>query len=125
MRSKTSAQDSKKSSSDSVKKIQLNGLSLTIAKKMSLQPKNSFCGMDFVRAELGVFKKGSVYTTLQRMEAKGWLISRQEPPNGMGPSHILRRLYQLTTLAISEVEAKKAKPASPVLAIDASVGHGK
>ncbi len=52
-------------------------------------------GLELVAASEGSLKRGTVYVTLGRMEAKGYVSSRQEdepPPQGGMP----RRLYEAT-----------------------------
>lgn len=54
-------------------------------------------GLELVKLSGGAIKRGTVYTTLQRMEAKGFVTSRQEPitPEWIG---LPRRLYRPTAL---------------------------
>jgi DNA-binding PadR family transcriptional regulator len=54
-------------------------------------------GLALVRQAGGALKRGTVYVTLGRMEAKGLLASEQEPqhPGAIG---LPRKLYRLTGL---------------------------
>jgi len=52
-------------------------------------------GLQLVRASAGALKRGTVYVTLGRMEARGLVESEQEPPapGGIG---LPRRVYRAT-----------------------------
>ncbi len=52
-------------------------------------------GLELVDASGGRLKRGSVYVILGRMEAKGFVRSRQEP-RAEGAIGLPRRLYQVT-----------------------------
>jgi PadR family transcriptional regulator, regulatory protein PadR len=54
-------------------------------------------GLQLVEEANGALKRGTVYVTLGRMEAKGMLTSEQEalPPGGIG---LPRRIYRPTAL---------------------------
>jgi PadR family transcriptional regulator PadR len=54
-------------------------------------------GLQMVDESAGVLKRGTVYVTLGRMEAKGLVASEQEPaqPGAIG---LPRRFYRLTAL---------------------------
>ena len=54
-------------------------------------------GLQLVEHSEGVLKRGTVYVTLGRMEAKGLVESQQEPvpPGGIG---LPRRIYRPTVL---------------------------
>ena len=54
-------------------------------------------GLQLVALSEGVLKRGTVYVTLGRMEAKGYVTSEQEtlPPGAIG---LPRRIYQPTAL---------------------------
>lgn len=54
-------------------------------------------GLDLVTASRGRLKRGSVYVTLGRMEAKGFVTSRLDERPGVGPS---RRLYEPTAAGL-------------------------
>lgn len=54
-------------------------------------------GLGLVQSSDGALKRGTVYVTLSRMEAKGLLISEQEPPNPAAIG-LPRRVYKLTAL---------------------------
>lgn len=61
-------------------------------------------GLQMVTQSEGALKRGTVYVTLDRMEDKGYLTSRQEesPPGALG---LPRRLYKLTGLGQRVVQA--------------------
>jgi DNA-binding PadR family transcriptional regulator len=61
-------------------------------------------GLELVDASGGTVKRGSVYVLLARMEAKGFVESRQEerPP---GTSGLPRRLYRATPYGLKVREA--------------------
>ncbi len=65
---------------------------------MQLMSENGFrevYGLELLRLSNGGIKRGTVYTTLQRMEDKGFVVSRQEDkPDDV--SGIPRRLYEIT-----------------------------
>ncbi|HXT71085.1 MAG TPA: PadR family transcriptional regulator [Vicinamibacterales bacterium] len=54
-------------------------------------------GLRLVEESQGGLKRGTVYVTLGRMEAKGFLVSEQEPahPAAIG---LPRRIYRVTPL---------------------------
>lgn len=54
-------------------------------------------GLGLVQSSDGALKRGTVYVTLGRMEAKGLLVSEQEPqhPEAIG---LPRRIYKMTAL---------------------------
>jgi PadR family transcriptional regulator PadR len=54
-------------------------------------------GLQMVDESAGVLKRGTVYVTLGRMEAKGLVASEQEPPQP-GAIGLPRRFYRLTAL---------------------------
>jgi DNA-binding PadR family transcriptional regulator len=54
-------------------------------------------GLQLVERSGGALKRGTVYVTLGRMEAKGLLASEQEPPVP-GAIGLPRRLYRPTPL---------------------------
>ena|ERR1051325_1493726 len=61
-------------------------------------------GLELVEASGGVLKRGSVYVTLSRMEAKGFVESWQEEksPGAIG---LPRRLYRGTTYGLKVHDA--------------------
>ncbi|HEV7644621.1 MAG TPA: helix-turn-helix transcriptional regulator [Pyrinomonadaceae bacterium] len=73
-------------------------LSKTEALILQLMSENGFrevYGLELLRLSNGGIKRGTVYTTLQRMEDKGFVVSRQEDkPDDV--SGIPRRLYEIT-----------------------------
>ena len=61
-------------------------------------------GLELVRHSSGAVKRGTVYTTLSRMEEKGYVASRQEEKPAHVPG-IPRRLFRATPYGIRLVEA--------------------
>ena len=61
-------------------------------------------GLELVDASRGRLKRGSVYVTLGRMEAKGFVASRQEDraPGAIG---LPRRLYRPTAYGLKVRDA--------------------
>ena len=61
-------------------------------------------GLELVAKSEGRVKRGSVYVTLSRMEAKGFVESRQEerPPGAIG---LPRRLYRATSYGLKVRDA--------------------
>ena len=61
-------------------------------------------GLELVDASKGRLKRGSVYVTLARMEAKGFVESRQEEraPGAIG---LPRRLYRATAYGLKVRDA--------------------
>lgn len=54
-------------------------------------------GLQLVAASRGRLKRGTVYVTLDRMEQKGYIVSRlDDPPEGAGG--LPRRMYAATAL---------------------------
>lgn len=54
-------------------------------------------GLQLVERSNGALKRGTVYVTLGRMEAKGFVESQQEPPLP-GAIGLPRRIYRSTAL---------------------------
>ena len=54
-------------------------------------------GLGLVQSSGGALKRGTVYVTLGRMEAKGLLLSEQEPPHPAAIG-LPRRIYKVTGL---------------------------
>jgi PadR family transcriptional regulator PadR len=71
-------------------------------------------GLELVATSNGRIKRGSVYVTLSRMEAKGFVESRQEEraPGAIG---LPRRLYQATPYGLKVREAYQMLQAALVL----------
>ena len=61
-------------------------------------------GLELVDASKGALKRGSVYVILSRMEAKGFVESRQEE-RAAGASGLPRRLYRATEYGIKVHDA--------------------
>jgi DNA-binding PadR family transcriptional regulator len=61
-------------------------------------------GLELVEQSGGALKRGTVYVTLGRMEAKGLVESRQEPlpPGAIG---LPRRVYRPTALGVRTLHA--------------------
>lgn len=61
-------------------------------------------GLELVDGSGGRLKRGTIYVTLSRMEAKGFVESRQEPqrPGAIG---LPRRLYRVTAYGLKVYEA--------------------
>lgn len=61
-------------------------------------------GMQLIERSEGALKRGTVYVTLGRMEAKGYLESEQEPllPGAIG---LPRRIYRPTALGMRVLRA--------------------
>lgn len=73
-------------------------LSKTEALILQLMSDNGFkevYGLELLKLSNGGIKRGTIYTTLQRMEDKGFVISRQEE-KADDVSGIPRRLYEIT-----------------------------
>lgn len=73
-------------------------LSKTEALILQIMSDNGFkerYGLEILKLSDGKIKRGTIYTTLQRMEDKGFVTSRQEDkPDDV--SGIPRRLYEIT-----------------------------
>ena len=61
-------------------------------------------GLELIEASGGTLKRGSIYVTLGRMEAKGFVTSRQEErqPGAIG---LPRRLYRATPYGLKVRDA--------------------
>lgn len=82
-------------------------LSKTEALILQIMSENGFrevYGLELLKLSNGGIKRGTVYTTLQRMEDKGFVTLRQEekPDNVSG---IPRRLYVITGLGQRALQA--------------------
>lgn len=87
-------------SNDTLK--QLGGKAPTLTAKEALilsllGPTKEMYGLEMVEASDGELKRGTVYVTLDRMEEKGFVESRQEARNA-GAIGLPRRLYRITAL---------------------------
>lgn len=73
-------------------------LSKTEALILQIMSDNGFkerYGLELLKLSGGKIKRGTIYTTLQRMEDKGFVTSRQEEkPDDV--SGIPRRMYEIT-----------------------------
>ena len=54
-------------------------------------------GLHMVEVSAGALKRGTIYVTLSRMEAKGYVESEQEPSQA-GAIGLPRRIYRPTAL---------------------------
>ena len=61
-------------------------------------------GLELVRASEGRLKRGTVYVTLSRMEAKGLVSSRQEERR-TGAIGLPRRMYRASMFGLRVLEA--------------------
>ena len=61
-------------------------------------------GLDLVGQSGGALKRGTVYVTLGRLEAKGLIASEQEEPQP-GAIGLPRRIYQITGLGERVLQA--------------------
>jgi DNA-binding PadR family transcriptional regulator len=77
----------------------LQGLQLVIVDMMAADPLRAWSGQELVESSAGRLKMGSIYVTLQRMQAKGLLLSRRELPEE--DCAVIRRLYTLTPKALA------------------------
>jgi PadR family transcriptional regulator, regulatory protein PadR len=68
-----------------------------------LEPDERF-GLELVDASSGRLKRGSIYVTLGRMEAKGFVESRQEE-RAAGAIGLPRRLYRATAYGLKVRDA--------------------
>lgn len=75
-------------------------LSKTEALILQIMSENGFremYGLELLKLSNDGIKRGTIYTTLQRMQDKGFVVSRQEEkPDDV--SGIPRRLYEITGL---------------------------
>jgi len=76
-------------------------------------------GLEMIEASGGELKRGTIYVTLQRMQEKGFIESRQEarPAPEVG---IPRRLYRITGLGSRVLAAYEA--ARSVMSADVIMG---
>jgi DNA-binding PadR family transcriptional regulator len=71
-------------------------------------------GLEMVQTSRGQLARGTVYVTLDRMEEKGLVSSRQEPP-GPNVRGIPRRLYKVTGLGERALRESQRKPGTAPL----------
>lgn len=71
-----------------------------------LSSQGELYGLEIVRCSEGRIKRGTIYTTLSRMEDKGLVVSRpeQKPPHVPG---IPRRLYAVTPYGARVLQAQE------------------
>jgi DNA-binding PadR family transcriptional regulator len=84
--------------------IRLPSISATEALVLDLLSGRECFGLELVDASAGALKRGSVYVTLGRMEAKGFVQSRQveRPAGAIG---LPRRVYRATPYGLKVREA--------------------
>ena len=63
-------------------------------------------GLQLVEASSRQLKRGTIYVTLSRMEAKGFIASRQEEPIA-GAIGLPRRMYRVTPYGLKVHKAYK------------------
>jgi len=84
--------------------MRLPSISSTESLLLDLLEHRERFGLELVEASGGKVKRGSVYVTLARMEAKGFVESRQEEraPGAIG---LPRRLYRATPYGLKVRDA--------------------
>lgn len=82
----------------------LPSISTTESMILDLLQERTRFGLELVEASGGRLKRGSVYVTLARMEAKGFVESEQEErhPGAIG---LPRRLYRATSYGVKVRDA--------------------
>ena len=82
----------------------LPSISSTESLVLDLLESSERYGLELVEASGGRLKRGSIYVTLGRMEAKGFVASRQEdrPPGAIG---LPRRQYRPTPYGLKVRDA--------------------
>lgn len=63
-------------------------------------------GLEMVESSAGNLKRGTIYVTLQRMEAKG-LVESHEEPRPEGEIGIARRIYKASGLGVRVFNAQQ------------------
>ena len=63
-------------------------------------------GLEMVKASQGALKRGTVYVMLDRLEDKGFVISRSEQRPGV--AGMPRRLYRITGLGQRALRARRS-----------------
>ena len=84
--------------------IRLPSISSTESLLLDLLEHRERFGLELVEASGGRVKRGSVYVTLARMEAKGFVESRQED-RVAGAIGLPRRLYRSTSYGLKVRDA--------------------
>ena len=84
--------------------IKLPSISSTEALIIELLASRERFGLDLVDGSNGRLKRGTIYVTLSRMEAKGFVESRQEerPAGAIG---LPRRMYRVTAYGAKVYQA--------------------
>lgn len=82
----------------------LPSISATESLVLDLLEQRERYGLELIEASGGNLKRGSIYVTLGRMEAKGFVTSRQEErqPGAIG---LPRRLYRATPYGLKVRDA--------------------
>jgi DNA-binding PadR family transcriptional regulator len=98
----------------------LPSISATESRVLDLLEDGERFGLQLVEQSQGALKRGSVYVTLGRMEAKGFVTSRQEEraPGAIG---LPRRLYTATPYGLKVRDAYRVL--SEALALRPSGAH--
>jgi len=75
--------------------VRMPSISGTEALIIELLEASERFGLELIDASEGRLKRGTIYVTLSRMEAKGFVVSRQEerPAGAIG---LPRRMYRVT-----------------------------
>jgi DNA-binding PadR family transcriptional regulator len=84
--------------------MRLPSISSTESLLLDLLEHRERFGLELVEASGGKVKRGSVYVTLARMEAKGFVESRQEE-RAAGAIGLPRRLYRATLYGLKVRDA--------------------
>lgn len=84
-----------------------SGLTLPTKERLILEllvSRGPTFGLDLVGQSAGALKRGTVYVTLSRLEAKGLVVSDQETPRP-GAIGLPRRIYRITGLGERVLQA--------------------
>jgi PadR family transcriptional regulator len=73
----------------------LSGKEALVLELLLENPSKEMYGLEMVAGSEDKLKRGTVYVTLDRMEDKGYVESRQEEPR-LNASGLPRRLYRVT-----------------------------
>jgi DNA-binding PadR family transcriptional regulator len=87
-----------------VSEIRLPSVSVTESLLLDLLEGRERFGLDLVEAAKGRIKRRSIYVLLARMEAKGFVESRQEE-RGTDAAGLPRRLYRATSYGLKVRDA--------------------
>lgn len=95
-------------------------LSKTEALILEIMSDNGFkerYGLELLKLSDGKIKRGTIYTTLQRMEDKGFVTSRQEEKPDDVPG-IPRRLYEITGVGQRVLHVVEMMNLAPQLVVE-------